>query len=91
MEKITPEDVKRLVESFVKEKLADQGRSLTEDLRDDCDLLIDGFIDSLGVLELITRVEEAFQKEIDFESMDPEKLTIVKYFCEFVSVAVNKA
>jgi len=91
MEKITPEDVKRLVESFVKETLADQGRSLTEDLRDDCDLLIDGFIDSLGVLELITRVEEAFQKEIDFESMDPEKLTIVKYFCEFVSVAVNKA
>ena len=44
---------------------------------DDFDMLEKGVIDSFGLLELITQVEERFELEIDFEEMDPEGLTVV--------------
>lgn len=52
---------------------------------DDFDMLESGVIDSFGLLELITQVEERFELEIDFEEMDPEGLTIVGPFSDFVT------
>ena len=42
---------------------------------DDFDLLENGIVDSLGLLELIADLEERFGLEIDFEGAEPEELT----------------
>ena len=51
---------------------------------DDFDLLTEGVIDSFGILEMIAAMEERFGFEIDFESIDPQDLTVVGPLCRFV-------
>lgn len=53
-------------------------------LADDCDLLLGGFIDSLGLLDLITMLQEKFGGHVDFEELDPEQMTVVGPLCGFV-------
>jgi acyl carrier protein len=74
---------------FLKDYL---GRKLgaCEDLHEDCDLLLSGLIDSIGLLDLVRAIEEFVGREIDFESLDSEEMTIVGPLCRFVSEQVNK-
>ena len=58
----------------------------TTEIADDFDLHEAGVIDSLGLLELITAVEDHFGLEIDFEELDPEDLGVVGPFCRFVEL-----
>ena len=46
-------------------------------IRDDFDMLTEGVIDSLGVVELITAIEQDLEVTIDFADLDPESLTVV--------------
>jgi acyl carrier protein len=71
----------------VVELLADQltARGLDGDaLPDDFDLLGEELIDSFGLLELITALEERFGLELDFEDMDDEDLTVLGPFTRHV-------
>ena len=59
---------------------------------EDFDLLAAGVVDSLGVIEMITAVEQHFKISVDFESMDPTELTVLDKFSRFVaSKAVGNA
>lgn len=58
---------------------------------DDFDLLTEGVIDSLGLVELITAVEKQFDIMIDFEELDPENLTIVGPFCRYIEEKTNNS
>ena len=51
---------------------------------DDYDLLLEGIIDSLGVLELISAVEKRVGFELDLSDLPAEDLTKVGPFCAFV-------
>ena len=51
---------------------------------DDFDLLTEGVIDSFGILEMIAAMEERFGFEVDFESIDPQDLTVVGPLSRFV-------
>jgi acyl carrier protein len=76
------------IRSFVIQELDEQLRALGNDpeaLPDDFDLHESGVIDSLGILELITALEERFSLEIDYEELDPEELTKVGPFARYVS------
>ena len=55
-----------------------------EDVPDSFDLLTEGVLDSMGVLEVINAIEKHFQIQIDFENLDPENLTIVGPFCKYI-------
>lgn len=44
---------------------------------DDFDLLEEGIIDSLGIMELVTDLERRFGHPIDFEELDAEKMTVL--------------
>lgn len=44
----------------------------------DLDLRACGAIDSLGFIELVTELEEAFDVELELEDMDPERLTMLE-------------
>ena len=57
---------------------------ITSDVKDDFDLLGAGVVDSMGVIEMISAVEQHFDVRVDFERMDAAELTIIGPFCRFV-------
>jgi len=44
-----------------------------------------GIIDSVGLLELVGAVQKYCEREIDFEGLDPESMTVLGPFCHYVS------
>jgi acyl carrier protein len=56
-----------------------------EDLDDDFDLLKAGVVDSLGVIEMISAVEQHFKIIVDFERLDPEEIAVLGAFSRFVA------
>jgi acyl carrier protein len=53
-------------------------------IADDYDLLRQGIIDSLGILEMVGAVESEFGIELDLENLDAEDLTKIGPFCRYV-------
>jgi len=54
-------------------------------LPDDFDLLLNGVIDSFGILEMISSIEEEFHVELDLAALDAEQITIVGPLSQFVA------
>ena len=90
MSVVTPTDVRLFLMDHLRRKLKADGRGLLEDLSEDCDLLLSGIIDSLGLLELVTVLTEHFSHEISFEALDPEQMTIVGPLCKFVAEQLSQ-
>jgi len=84
MPALLAEQVRSYLLELVADPLATLGLTPAEVL-DDFDLLATGMIDSLGLLDLITSVEERFDVVIDFEELPPEQLTVVGPFCRYVA------
>lgn len=55
-----------------------------EGLEDDISFLEEGIIDSTGILELITFIEEEFSIEIEDEEMIPENLDSINNLLTFL-------
>jgi acyl carrier protein len=91
MSAVSPGDVRIFLKVFIQKRLAAQGQDPLDELPDDCDLLLSGVIDSLGLLELVTAVNDHYGREIDFEDLDPEQMTIVGPLCDFVADRMAKA
>lgn len=79
------EQIRAFLQQYVVEKSQAGGKGLPGELTDDCDLLLSGMIDSLGLLDLMTAIQRHCQREIDFEALDPEQLTVVGPLCRYVS------
>jgi acyl carrier protein len=90
MSTLTPTDVRMFLKEYLGRKLEANGRGACEDLPEDCDLLLSGMIDSIGLLDLVAAIQEFAGREIDFEILDPEEMTIVGPLCSFVSEQVSK-
>lgn len=78
------EQIRTFLQQYILEKSAG-GKDTPGELADDCDLLLSGMIDSLGLLDLMTAIQRHCQTEIDFEALDPEQLTVVGPLCRYVS------
>jgi len=75
--------VRSFLLEFFEEQLTLKGLS-TNDISDDFDLLTQGVIDSLGFLEMTVALQETFDIELDFDEIDPEKLSIMGPLCRYV-------
>ena len=82
---VSPQEVRVVLASFISTRSNGQGMNFSGDLSEDCDLLLSGMIDSLGLLEMISALNDHFGQEIDFEMLDPEHMTIVGPLCDFVA------
>ena len=87
----TPDNVRVFVVAFLNRKLKDRGQGPLSDLPDDYDVLLSGVLDSLAFVEMMMAAGEHFVGEIDFESLDPEKMTIVGPLCMFVSEQLRQS
>lgn len=85
MNRPTPDHVRVFVADFLNRKLRDRGQGPLNDLPDDYDVLLSGVLDSLAFVEMMMAAGEHFVGEIDFENLDPEKMTIIGPLCLFVS------
>jgi acyl carrier protein len=89
MNQLTPAEVRFFLKDYLEQKLAADGRVTFGELPDDCDLLLSGMIDSIGLLELVSALQQFAGRDIDFEVLDPEQMTIVGPLCHFVSQQVS--
>jgi acyl carrier protein len=60
-----------------------------EEIDDSTDLLGEGIVDSLGVLELMTVVADRFGVEDDWEDLDPELLLVIGPFCRYAATRAH--
>lgn len=89
MDKILKTDIQSFILSFIKERMKSSGRSFNIEVKDDFDLFLEGVLDSLGVLDLMNEVGTHFGKEIDFESIDPEEMTVIGPLCSHIEQQLN--
>jgi acyl carrier protein len=69
-----------------------RARALSPDaVPDDFDLLLEGVIDSFGLLELITAVETRFELQLDFEDLDADDLTVIGPFSRYVAAKLARS
>jgi acyl carrier protein len=90
MNAMTPDAVQDFLREYIAKYLRGQGREVPADLPDDCDLLLSGYVDSLGLLELMTAIQDHFGSEIDFDQLDAEQMTIVGPLRRFIADQLNK-
>jgi acyl carrier protein len=84
MQSINSEQVRATVLKHLASKLAGSGLK-PEDIDDGFDLLARGTIDSFGIIEMISAVEQDLGVQVDFARMSSDELTIVGPFCRFVA------
>jgi acyl carrier protein len=70
------------------DKLSTQGLTASQ-VPDNFDLLLEGVIDSLGVLEMIGRIEEEFHITVDLEGLDADKITVLGPLCAYIASTVE--
>jgi acyl carrier protein len=86
--KATPESVRQFLLKYYAAKLEGAGK---KEIGDDFDFMLEGVIDSLGVLEMVGAVEKEFGMELDMSGMDTEKLTVIGPFSQYVAAQSGKA
>ncbi len=84
MSDVTPEKVR----SFLLHKYADkiQGMGLeAAKIPDTFDFLLEGAVDSLGILDMVGALETEFNMELDMAALDAEQMTILGPLTKYVA------
>jgi acyl carrier protein len=88
MESRIAEDARGLILAHVEEELAAKGLT-PSDVPPSFDLLLEGVIDSFGVVELILMLEQRFAFQFDFDELDAEDITRVGPLTEYIERKVR--
>ncbi len=82
---MTQNEVQTFIVRYLNSRSDSGGREQCSELPEDCDLLLSGIVDSLGLLQILNALQEAIGKEIDFDALSSEDLTIVGPLSKFVA------
>ena len=83
MRRITANEIRKFILNRLQGQLEAKGLSPSS-VPDDFDLLTEGVVNSMGMVELVVAVEQRFATRLDFEELDPESLTIVGPLCKYI-------
>jgi acyl carrier protein len=83
MKHVSAYEVQIFILQQLEEPLAEAGWA-ADAVSDDFDLHGHGIIDSFGLIELISAIEQRFDLEVDFEDLDPEGLTVLGPLSRFI-------
>ena len=84
MTKITSDQVRQFL-------LTKYGRSIRElgldpaEIPDSFDFLLSGVIDSFGILEMVSSIEDEFHIRLDLAALDAEQITILGPLSQYVA------
>lgn len=84
MSDITPEQVRQFLVARYSDQLQGMGFDLAR-IPETFDFLLEGTVDSLGILEMVSALEEKFEMEIDMTALDPEEMTILGPLARYVA------
>jgi len=84
MSLIKAEDVKSYISDYLNKNTVLPYLDDTK-IDDSLDFLKAGLLDSFGLIEMISSMEEHFHISVDFDQLDPEKLTLFGSFAGYVS------
>jgi acyl carrier protein len=73
-------DVRRRVRDFLTEQIVIGGQEVSDDTP-----LLNGLIDSVGLMELVSFIESEFEVAIDFSEVEPKNFRTVSDIARFVS------
>ncbi len=85
MRNVTITEIRLFLKDYLNRTVKANAHIAFEDLPDDCDLLLSGMIDSIGLLELMEALRTFCGADIDFEALGAEEMTIVGPLCRFLS------
>jgi acyl carrier protein len=84
MKDVTPDNVREFLLTRYYEPIIAMQLSFTE-IPDDFDLLLSGVIDSFGILEMISAIEDEFQIQLDLALLDAEDITRIGPLARYVA------
>lgn len=85
MNVVAADEVKRFVISHLSGAFR-ENNVLPAEIADGFDLMKQGVIDSIGLIQLVSAIEEHFNfEEVDFEDMDTEELTVIGPLCAYIA------
>jgi acyl carrier protein len=84
----TPEEVRLFLVKRYAAQLEAQGRR-SEELPDNFDFLLEGIVDSFGILEMVSAVEKEFGIEIDMAGLEAEEMTLLGPFARYVAEQIG--
>ena len=76
------------VRSFLLTKYAealDLSGFKSDEVPDSFDFLLSGIIDSFGILEMISSIEDEFRVQLDMAGLDAEQITVLGPLCHYVT------
>ena len=89
MKGVTPDNVREFLLTRYYERIIAMQLSLTE-IPDDFDLLLSGVIDSFGILEMISAIEDEFQIQLDLTLLDAEDITRIGPLARYTAKNANR-
>ena len=89
MKDVTPDNVRGFLLTRYYEPIIAMQLSLTE-IPDDFDLLLSGVIDSFGILEMISAIEDEFQIQLDLALLDAEDITRIGPLARYIAESANR-
>jgi acyl carrier protein len=84
----TAADVQHFILGRIDDPLQAKGLA-TADVPDSFDLLLEGVIDSFGIVELIGALEDRYGLEFDFDELPPDDLTRIGPLSSYVAAKLN--
>jgi acyl carrier protein len=89
MKEVTPDNVREFLLTRYSEPMTAMQLDLAE-LPDDFDLLLSGIIDSFGILEMISAIEQGFQIQLDLALLDAEDITRIGPLARYIAESANR-
>jgi acyl carrier protein len=88
MNEITPEKVRGFLLTRYSEAITGLGLDPAE-VSDSFDFLLTGVIDSFGILEMISSIEDEFRIQFDMAALDAEDITILGPLSQYIARNAN--
>ena len=85
----TADSVRMFILERFEQELSAEGMSPRE-TPDDFDLLAEGVIDSFGIVDLISAVENRYEVTLDFEGLEPDSVTVIGPLATYVANVIEQ-
>jgi acyl carrier protein len=89
MKEVTPDNIWEFLLTRYSEPITAMRLNIAE-LPDDFDFLLSGVIDSFGILEMISAIEDEFQIQLDLALLDAEDITRIGPLTRYIAATAKR-